>query len=71
MGAMLLGFQEIVQPRVQHMIVEEMKEQSPDDEAGEPSGGREFHEGLRRIRCGEEVEAVTVRLESRETADSA
>jgi hypothetical protein len=66
MGAMLLGFQEIVQPQVQHMIVEEMKEQSLDDEAGEPLGGREFHAQLRRIRRGEKVERVTVRLEKME-----
>jgi len=63
MGAMLLGFQEIVQPQVQHMIVEEMKETSVDDESGEPNGGRAFQEQLRRIRLGEEVEELTVRAE--------
>jgi hypothetical protein len=62
MGAMLLGFQEIVQPQVQRMIVEEMKETSVDDENGEPMGGRGFHERLRRIRAGEEVEELTVRM---------
>jgi hypothetical protein len=59
MGAMLLGLQEIVQPQARHMIVEEMKETSVDDE---PLGGRVFHEQLRRIRRGEEVEEVTVRV---------
>jgi hypothetical protein len=63
MGAMLLGFQEIVQPQVQHKFVEEMKEQSLDDEAAEPLGGREFHAQLRRIGRGEEVEDITVRLD--------
>ena len=62
-GAMLLGFQEIVQPQVRHMIVEELKEESVDDEDGdEPPGGRAFYEQMRRIRMGEEVEAVTVRM---------
>jgi hypothetical protein len=56
MGAMLLGFQEIMQPQVKHMIVEEMKETSVDDESGEPNGGLAFHEQVRRIRLGEEVE---------------
>ena len=64
MGAMLLGFQEIVQPQVQHMIVEEMKETSVDDENGEPMGGRAFQKQLRRIRMGEEVEGVMVRLDA-------
>jgi hypothetical protein len=45
------------------MIVEEMKETSVDDENGEPLGGRLFQEQLRRIRGGEDVEEVTVRME--------
>ncbi len=60
MGAMLLGLQEIVQPQVRHMIVEEQKETSVDDENGEPLGGRLFHEQLRRIRSGDVVEELTV-----------
>ncbi len=63
MGAMLLGLQEIVQPQARHMIVEEMKEEETNDENGEPLGGRVFNEQMRRIRRGEEVEEVTVRLE--------
>jgi hypothetical protein len=63
MGAMFLGLQEIVQPQARHMIVEEMKETSVDDENGEPLGGRLFQEQLRRIRRGEDVEEVTVRME--------
>jgi len=62
-SAMMLGFQEIVQPQVRHMIVEELKEESVDDEEGEPLGGRLFYEQMRRIRMGEEVEEVTVRVE--------
>jgi hypothetical protein len=63
MGAMFLGLQEIVQPQARHMIVEEMKEEATNDENGEPLGGRVFHEQMRRIRRGEEVEEVTVRVE--------
>jgi hypothetical protein len=70
MGAMLLGFQEIVQPQVQHMIVEEMKETSVDDENGEPMGGRAFQEQLRRIRMGEEGEHLTVRMEPESGSES-
>lgn len=64
-GAMFLGFQEIVQPQVRHMIVEEMKEEQADDEAGEPLGGRLFYEQIRRIRRGEDVDEVTVKLDRR------
>jgi len=65
LSAALLGFQAIVQPEVRHRIVEEQKEESVDDEnAGEPPGGRLFHEQMRRIRRGEDVEGVTVRVES-------
>jgi hypothetical protein len=62
-GAMMLGFQEIVQPQVRHMLVEELKEESVDDEKDEPLGGRLFYEQMRRIRMGEEVEEVTVKIE--------
>lgn len=62
-GAMFLGLQEIVQPQARHMIVEEMKEEATNDENGEPLGGREFHEQMRRIRAGEEVSEVTVKLD--------
>jgi hypothetical protein len=66
MGAMFLGFQEILQPQVRHMIVEELKEEKLDDEAAEPLGGRLFHEQIRRIRMGEEVAEVTVKLQTRD-----
>lgn len=60
-GAMFLGLQAIVQPQVQHMIVEELKEKSVDDESGEPPlGGRAFHRQLRRIRNGEEVNELVL-----------
>lgn len=65
MGAMLLGFQAIVQPEVRHRIVEEQKEESVDDASGaEPPGGRLLHGQLRRIRRGDEMGAVTVRVDS-------
>lgn len=54
MGAMLLGLQAIVQPEARHAIVEEQKEQSVDDENGEPLGGRLLYEQLLRVRRGEE-----------------
>jgi hypothetical protein len=63
-GAMFLGFQEIIQPQVRHMIVEMEKEDMDEEGNGEeePLGGRLFHQQLRRIRRGEEVEELTVRL---------
>lgn len=66
MGAMLLGFQAIVQPEARHMIVEEHEEKSFDAENEDLPGGRRFHEQLQRIRRGEEVEELTVRAERRE-----
>jgi hypothetical protein len=65
MGAMLLGLQAIVQPEARHMLVEEQKEKSVDDQDGgaEPLGGREFHHQLSRVRSGEEVEELTVRVD--------
>jgi hypothetical protein len=65
-GAMFLGFQEIIQPQVRHMIVE-MENEDMDEEGNgeeEPPGGRLFHQQLRRIRRGEEVGELTVRLDS-------
>lgn len=63
-GAMFLGFQEIVQPQVRHVIAEEQKEDRDDDANGEdePPGGRLFHQQLRKIRNGEEVEEPTVKV---------
>ncbi|MGC2636826.1 MAG: hypothetical protein WA294_06585 [Acidobacteriaceae bacterium] len=64
MGAMLLGVQAILQPQVRHVIAEEQEERSVDDANGEePPGGRLFHEQLRRIRHGDDVACVTVRLD--------
>jgi hypothetical protein len=68
MGAMQLGLQAIVQPQAQHMIVEEQKEES-DASGMEPPGGRLFHEQLRRIRHGDEVEEVVVRLTNGESRE--
>jgi hypothetical protein len=62
MGAMFQGLQEIVQPQARHMIVEELKEERVDDGKEEPLGGRPFYQQMRRIRMGEEVEQVTVKV---------
>lgn len=65
MGAMFLGLQAIVNPDARHAVVEILEEKSLDDGSGEePSGGRAFHEGLRRIRRGEEVADLTFALGS-------
>ncbi|HEX3662697.1 MAG TPA: hypothetical protein VHU89_14775 [Acidobacteriaceae bacterium] len=64
LGAMFLGLKAIVQPEARHAIVEIVEEKSLEDgSGGEPPGGRVFHEELRRIRCGEAVEGVTVRVD--------
>lgn len=64
MGAMFLGLQAIVQREARHAIVEILEEHSLDDGSGEePPGGRAFHEGLRRIRRGEQVDSLTVALD--------
>jgi hypothetical protein len=62
MGAMFLGLQEIVQPQARHMIVEELKEDRMGDGTEEPLGGRLFYEQIWRIRMGEEVEEITVKM---------
>ena len=62
LGAMFAGFQAIVQPESRHRIAEEQKEDSLDDLASpEPPGGRFFHQQLRQIRQGREVEELVVR----------
>lgn len=65
MGAMLLGVQAILQPQARHVLAEEQEEKSVDDASGkEPPGGRLFHDQLRRIRHGEDVACVTVRVDT-------
>lgn len=65
LGAMFLGFQAFYQPQIRHMIAEEQKEESLEDESGgEPPGGRAFQEQLRRIRAGEDVGALTLQVDS-------
>jgi hypothetical protein len=66
LGAMFLGFQQIVQPEVRHVIAEQEKEDMDEEGNGEeePPGGRLFHQQLRRIRRGEEVEELTVKIGS-------
>lgn len=70
MGAMLLGLEQIVHPEARHMMVEEMKEEATNDENGEPLGGREFHEQMRRIRLGDEVEEVRVKVSEESASES-
>ncbi|MGA7521358.1 MAG: hypothetical protein WBW84_02690 [Acidobacteriaceae bacterium] len=61
MGAMFLGLKAIVQPEARNAIVEIVEQKSLEDgSGGEPPGGRTFHEALRRIRQGDEVESLTV-----------
>jgi hypothetical protein len=69
MSAMFLGLQEIVKPQARHMIVDEMKEESVDDENGEPIGGRLFYEQIRRIRRGEEVGEIAVSVDADQLDD--
>ena len=65
MAAMFLGLKAIVQPEARHAIVEIVEERSIDDDSGgEPPGGHAFHEALRRIRQGEEVDSVTFRVDT-------
>jgi hypothetical protein len=64
-GAMLLGFQAIVQPQVRYRMTEEQKEEAFEDGGGdEPPGGRLFHRQLRQIRKGENIGVLTVKAES-------
>lgn len=71
MGAMFLGLQAIVNPEARHAVVEILEEKSLDDGSGEePPGGRAFHEGLRRIRRGEEVSELAFRVGAGGPADS-
>jgi len=71
MGAMFLGLQAIVNPEARHAVVEILEEKSLDDGSGEePPGGRAFHEGLRRIRRGEEVGELTFSLGTGRAAGS-
>lgn len=65
MGAMFLGLQAIVNPEARHAIVEILEEQSLEDgSGGELPGGRAFHEALRRIRRGGEVEGLVVKADA-------
>jgi hypothetical protein len=65
LGAVLTGFQAIVNPESRHRIVEEQREDSPDDQSGnEPPGGLIFVQQLRQIREGAEVEKLVVRVKS-------
>lgn len=63
MGALFLGFQAILNPDTQYVIAEQLKEHADEDESGaEPPGGRLFHEQLRQICAGADVDVLTVRI---------
>ena len=63
MGAVLLGFQAILNPDTLYVITEEIKEHADEDESGaEPPGGWLFHRQLRQIRRGIEVQQIVVKI---------
>jgi hypothetical protein len=65
LGALLTGFQAILQPENRHRVVEEQRKESPDNHSGnEPPGGRLFAQQLQQIRQGADVEELVVRLHS-------
>jgi hypothetical protein len=60
-GAMFLGFQAIVQPKVRHMVVEEQKDDASDGDDWERFlGGAEYHRQLRMIRSGRDAGRLEV-----------
>jgi hypothetical protein len=68
LGGLLNGFRAITNPQNRHRIVEEQKE---DEQSGrEPRGGHIFHQQLRQIRQGAEVERLTVRSPPTDSRDS-
>jgi hypothetical protein len=62
MGAMLLGFQAIVHPQVRNMIVEEQRKEAFKDEGDNDLIGMLFRHDLQRIRRGEDIDHLTVRV---------
>jgi hypothetical protein len=63
LAAALMGLQAIVQPQVRHTIAEQMEERGVEDANGDPPGGQEFQEQLRRVRNGEEVGELIARAD--------
>jgi len=63
MGALFLGLQAILNPDTEYVIAEQIKERADEDESGaEPLGGRFFHQQLRRIRRGMDVQQLVVQI---------
>lgn len=63
MGAVLLGFQAILNPDTQYVIAEEVEEHTDENESGgELLGGRLFHQQLRQIRRGIDVQQIVVQV---------
>lgn len=63
MGAVLLGFQAIVQPQVRHMIVEEQREEDLESDPNQLPGNALLRHHLRQIRKGEAIDHLTVRVD--------
>lgn len=63
LGAAFLGLQAILNPETRYVVAEQLKEQTEEYESGaEPPGGRQFHEQLRDIRAGSDVEMLIVQV---------
>jgi hypothetical protein len=71
LGAMLTGFQTILQPESRPPITEEQKEEGLDRQSDcEPLGGWLLAEQLRQVRRGNAVETLTVRASSSSNQDT-
>jgi hypothetical protein len=71
LGAMLTGFQAILQPESRPPITEEQKEEGFDRQGDcEPIGGWLLAEQLDRVRRGNGVEKLTVRASSSSNQDT-
>jgi hypothetical protein len=51
-----------VDPRVRHVIVQRLDEQAEDDGDDGPDPGKHLERQLRRIRRGEQIERLTIRM---------
>ena len=61
LGALLTGFQAVLQPESRPPITEEQKEEGFDTQSDcVPPGSRQFAEQLRQVRRGNSIESLTV-----------
>jgi hypothetical protein len=71
LGAMLTGFQAILQPESRPPITEEQREEGLDRQSDcEPPDGWLLAEQLRQVRRGNDVEKLTVRASSSSNQDT-